>query len=101
MVGIVGIQFAGGTYEAAFPIYQSLLKTRDKQVAAFEKRPSIAGDIADFKDPAFVDRIIRRFPILKDTEDFETGLGYSASAPNAFALRLFQGGARGGINLLV
>lgn len=264
MVGIVGIQFGGGTYEAAFPVYQALLKTRDKQFAAFEKQPSIARDvdyfrenapkitsieeffadrrlmtvalsayaledelqymgrirkvmsesvsekdalvnklidprfkalatdfafgdfgtanlaldsfinkiidkfktnefekflgernpalreaeyfrrnigaientfnilgdkvlrsvvtgalglpleialqsvdkqkdlidrrvdIADFKDPAFVDKFIRRFLILKDTKDFEAGLGYLASAPNAFALQLFQR-----INLLV
>ena len=88
MVGIVGIQFAGGTYEAAFPIYQSLLKTRDKQVAAFEKRPSIAGDIADFKDPAFVDRIIRRFPILKDTEDFEVYKGRASKPSRAPSNRL-------------
>ncbi len=73
------------------------LQSVDTQKGLIDRRV----DIADFKDPEFVDKFIRRFLILKDTKDFEARLGYSASAPNAFALQLFQGVARSGVNLLV
>jgi hypothetical protein len=73
------------------------LQSVDKQKALIEARV----DIADFKDPDFVEKFARRYVILKDAEGAQAGFasGFSSTAPNAFAVTLLAG-AGGGLDLL-
>jgi len=47
MVGLIGSGF-GGASLPAFPLYQSLAKTRDKQFAAFERQPQVQREVDYF-----------------------------------------------------
>jgi hypothetical protein len=84
------------TYSLDLP-REIALQSVDKQKDLIDARV----DIEDFKDPEFVETFIRRFLILKDAEAVQSGSGVSSTAPNAFAVTLFQNNSGGGINLLV
>lgn len=73
------------------------LQSVDKQKALIDKRV----DIEDFKDPEFVDKFIKRYLILKDSEAAQEGFAFGAGSTvkNAFAVTLLQG-AGGGLDLL-
>ncbi|HEX9647779.1 MAG TPA: DUF1217 domain-containing protein [Alphaproteobacteria bacterium] len=51
MIDLLGSQF-GGVSLPAFPLYQALGKTRDKQFAAFERQPLIEREVAYFLEHA-------------------------------------------------
>ena len=51
MVGLLGSDF-GGVSQPAFPIYQALTQSRDKQFASFEKQPVIQREAAYFLEKA-------------------------------------------------
>jgi len=56
MAGLLSIAFGGGgdggASQAAFPIYQALTQSRDKQFASFEKQPLIQREAAYFLEEA-------------------------------------------------
>lgn len=53
MVGLLGSDFGGGgASQPAFPIYQALTQSREKQFASFEKQPVIQREAAYFLDKA-------------------------------------------------
>lgn len=76
MVGLLGGDF-GGASQAAFPIYQSLSKTRDKQFGQFETRPLIEREAEYFMKEA---------KKVETIEDFLNNRRLMAVALSAFGM---------------
>jgi len=84
------------TFALQLPI-EIVLQSIEKQKALIDKRL----DIEDFQDPEFIDKFVRRFLILKDSEAVQNGFSFGAGSTvkNAYVVGLLQG-AGGGLNLL-
>ena len=84
------------TFALQLPI-EIALQSIEKQKALIDKRL----DIEDLQDPEFIDKFVRRFLILKDSEATQNGFTFGAGSTvkNAYVVTLLQG-AGGGLNLL-
>ena len=61
MVGLLGSDFGGGATQPAFPIYQALTQSRDKQFASFVKQPVIQRESAYFLEEAKKVKTVEEF----------------------------------------